>query len=271
MRAASQFTVFGARGWIGGAMIRYLSQRGHSVRAIHRSNWPDEGEHLGHVIYAIGITSDFANQALATMESHVSLLVRILRSFRLDSFLYLSAARVYKNISSSHEEAALHLRSVDPDDFYCIAKVAAEATCLMLPRPTIRVARLSNIVGPGPVRPNFLPTLLEEVRTRGATTMLTTPDSAKDYIGLDDAAAVLESIALGGRHRIYNVASGRNTENRVIAGLIEKHLSAPVSFAPDAQRIIYPVIAIDRIREEFGIAPAPFEDAFSQLIQAAHV
>jgi len=203
------------------------------------------------------------------MESHVSLLVRVLQSFQFDSLLYLSAVRVYKNVSNSSEETVLHFRPDDPDDFYCIAKLAAEATCLMLPMPTIRVARLSNIVGAGPARPNFLPTLLEEVRTRGAARMLTTPDSAKDYIGLDDAVALLESIALGGRHRIYNVASGRNTENQAVAQLIEKHLSAPVTYTPDARRIIYPIINIDRIREEFGATPAPFEEAFLRITQAA--
>src|SRR5262245_38798132 len=88
MRASSRFAVFGARGWVDGMMVRYLSQQGHSVRAIQRSNWPHEGEHLGHVIYAIGITSDFANQALATMASHVSVRVRAPRSFQLIESAY---------------------------------------------------------------------------------------------------------------------------------------------------------------------------------------
>lgn len=57
----------------------------------------------------------------------MSLLVRVLQSFQFDSFLYLSAVRVYRNVSNSSEEAALHFRPDDPDGFYCIAKLAAEA------------------------------------------------------------------------------------------------------------------------------------------------
>lgn len=267
------FTIFGAGGWIGSAMARRLSARGHRVRAIARNDWPSNTEALGHVIFAIGLTADFRNRPLATAEAHVAALVRALQSFRFDSFLYLSSTRVYMNAAATAEEAALSVRPADPDDLYNITKLAGEAVCLASPAPAVRVARLSNVVGLGDRSNNFLSVVLDEARRTHAVTIHSSPNSEKDYVALDDVTALAEAIALRGRHRLYNVASGRNVSHRLIADLLHRQTGTEVRFAPNAQRAIFPPIIVERVRSEFQLSPTPFEAVFSELVRemwAAH-
>jgi nucleoside-diphosphate-sugar epimerase len=260
------FSIFGAGGWIGSALVRHLGARGHELRAITRESWPAAGERLGHAVYAIGLTADFRNNPLPTAQAHVAVLLRALEQFKYDSFLYLSTTRVYRHVPEAHEDAALWVRPTDPDDIYNLTKLAGESVCLSLPSPKIRVARLSNVIGAGDRSKNFLPSVMDEARRTRAVVIRTSPDSEKDYIALEDVVALAELIALNGRHRLYNVAAGRNVSNRLIADLIREHMGATVSFAADAAKVIFPPIVVDRIRDEFDVGRTPFETAFSRLL-----
>jgi nucleoside-diphosphate-sugar epimerase len=260
------FTIFGAKGWIGSALARHLAARGHEVRAVARDDWPAAKTALGHVIYAIGLTADFRQRPLATAEAHVAALVRALQSFPFDSFLYLSSTRVYMNSAATAEETALSVRPNDPDHLYNATKLAGEAVCLSLPGPAVRVARLSNVVGLGDRSNNFLPAVLAEARRTHAVTIQGAPESEKDYVALDDVTALAEAIALRGRHRLYNVASGRNVSHQLIADLLRRHTGAAVSFAPGAERVAFPPIAVERVRGEFDASPTSFETIFAALV-----
>ena len=157
---------------------------------------------------------------------------------------------------------ALSVSPADPDDVYQITKLAGEAVCLSLPQPTVRVARLSNVIGAGSTSNNFLPVLIAEAKSNGAVAFLQAPELEKDFIALDDVLMILEAIALRGQKRLYNVASGRNVTHRIIAELIRDQIGAAVKFAADAPRIAFPPIAIQRIRSEFGPRITPFEIRF---------
>jgi len=265
MPEVAKFTIFGARGWIGSALVQWLGMRGHEVRALTRDDWPADGERLGHVVYAIGLTADFRNRPLATAQAHVGVLLQVLERFRYESFLYLSTARVYRNVREAVEDAVLSVRPADPDETYNITKLAGEAVCLSLPQPTVRVARLSNVIGPDDRSDNFLAAVIAEARS-GEVVIRTSPDSEKDYIALSDAVSLIESIALSGRHRLYNVASGCNVSHQTIADLVQRHTGAKVSFLPNAPRVAFPPIVIDRIRTEFNASPTSFETAFARVV-----
>jgi len=260
------FTILGAGGWIGSALVRRLAGSGQQVRAIFRDNWPAANESLGDVIYAIGLTADFRVRPFATAEAHITVLTRALQSCRFDSFLYLSSTRVYLGASATTEQTAVSVRSADPDHLYNVTKLAGEALCLALPNPHIRVARLSNVVGTGDRSQNFLPAVLAEAGRTGSVTIRSAPDSEKDYIALDDVTALLEVIATCGKQRLYNVALGGNVSNRLIAELLRQHTGAEVTFAPSAPRIAFPRIAIDRLAGEFGTPETPFERVFAEVV-----
>jgi len=265
MPEVAKFTIFGARGWIGSALVQWLGMRGHEVRALTRDDWPADGERLGHVVYAIGLTADFRNRPLATAQAHVGVLLQVLERFRYDSFLYLSTTRVYLNAHEAVEDAVLSVSPTNPDDVYNATKLAGEAVCLSLPQPTVRIARLSNVIGPNDRSDNFLATVIGEARS-GEVLIRTSPDSEKDYVALSDVVSMIEAIALGGRHRLYNVASGHNVSDQTIADLVRRHIGARVSFMPHAPRVVFPPIVIDRIWTEFNARPQPFETAFAEVV-----
>lgn len=262
----ASFTIFGAGGWIGSALVQRLKSSGHAVQALRRNEWPSDGASLGHVIYAIGLTADFRSRPLETAEAHVTVLTQVLRRYKFDSLLYLSTTRVYRNAMETNESAALQVRPSDPDDVYNITKLAGEALCLSLPSPTTRVVRLSNVIGAGAQSDSFLASVMRDAG-KGAVTIGGAPDSEKDYVALSDVTQLCEAIAIGGRQRLYNVAAGRNISHRAIADLVARHTGATVTFAPNAPKQLFPPIAIDLIQREFNSKPLAFEAAFAQTFQ----
>ncbi len=254
----ARFTIFGAGGLIGSRLMERLKAERHEVHAVHRDTWPEPGRDLGHVIFAIGLTADFRGRPLETTALHVNRLHDVLSRYSFASLLYLSTTRVYRGAAGTGEEADLVARPTVNDDIYNLTKMTGESLCLALPAPTIRVARLSNVYSARDRSEVFLASVLRDAVADGAVTLRTAPSSSKDYIHLDDAVSLLAHIALTGKERIYNVASGINVSNETIARTL-RELGVTVSFQPDAPEASFPPIDIDRIRNEFQFKPRNLE------------
>lgn len=209
------------------------------------------------------MTADFRNQPLETAQAHVGALADLMQRYEFETFLYLSSTRVYAGAGVATEDRELCVQPANPDHLYNVTKLAGEALCLARGMPGWRVARLSNVIGPGDSPKNFLPSLVADARATRRVVLRTTPDSRKDYIAVSDVVRAIEQIALRGRHRIYNVASGCNTRNATIAELLRIKLGADVSYADQTDFVTFPEISIARLVDEFGFRPAPFEDAFA--------
>ncbi len=153
---------------------------------------------LGHVLYCIGLTSDFRSRAYDTTRAHVSVLTEILANADFDSLLYLSSTRVYARSSAGSEQTTLSVDVTDPSDLYNISKLAGESLCRACGRTGVRVARIANIVGYDPDSQNFLPSLIRAALA-GRIVLQSDPASAKDYVLLDDVIALLPKIATQGR------------------------------------------------------------------------
>ncbi|MGL5448591.1 MAG: NAD-dependent epimerase/dehydratase family protein, partial [Rhabdaerophilum sp.] len=263
----SQYTVFGANGFIGSRLCERLEARGFEVQRISRNNWPEPGAKLGHVIFTIGMTADFRSKPFETVETQVSLLARALHDYAYESFLSLSSTRVYRGAVSTSEGARLSVSPADPDDLYNATKLAGEALCLALPNPKIRVARLSNIYGwPGPSQ-SFLASVIEEAVRTGSVTFRTGPGSAKDYLNISATITALTQIAEQGRERLYNVAAGVNVSHRDIAAALEREGIA-THFSPAAPEPVFPVIDTSRMRSEFGFSSAAVIENIPHLLAA---
>jgi nucleoside-diphosphate-sugar epimerase len=247
------FTLIGGSGFIGSHLVWHLRTQGHTCVVPERA-WEPGGEHLGHVIYCAGLTADFRSRHHETVEAHVCKLSRVLELGRYDSFLYLSSTRVYLGAATTYEEAPLVVDPADPDSLYNLTKLTGEARCLAIPRPEVRVARISNAYGRGDTSPNFLGMLTEQARG-GRIVLKTSLDSAKDYISVTQAAELLARIALEGRHRRYNVASGSNTTHQEIAATLADIFACQVEVEPGSPSVVFPPIATARISEEFGFQP----------------
>lgn len=262
-----KFTVLGSRGFIGGHLLRHLETQGHQVSAPDRDNAPQDGTNAGHVIYAIGLTGDFRHRLHETIEAHVTVLSQMLQTLRFDSFLYLSSTRVYGGLPAdqpARETSPLRLLP-NPDTVYDLSKLLGEAICLAQPQNTVRVARLSHVFGTGQSEDLFIGAVLSQACKNRRVTIEEAPQSSKDYIAVEAVVSLLERIALQGRERIYNVASGTPCSHAALAEKIAQATGATVEFAPDGPLRVFPPVDIHRLRSEFAFKPPSILDYIGSL------
>lgn len=250
-----RFTILGAGGTIGRTLADALEAAGRTVARVTRDTLTGtlaSGAPAGHVIDCIGLTGDFRKRPHATAEAHVGITAAALGALRFDSFLFLSSTRVYARAQDSHETTPLPCLSSDPSDLYNLTKLAGEALCLADPRSCVRVVRLANVYG-GAAPDTFLGQVFAEGHRSGRVVIGQAPQSEKDYVSLGDVATLLPRIACGGRHRLYNLATGRNVRHDAIAAVLRAQ-GWTVQFAPDAPAVRFPPVDISRLQAEF--APA---------------
>jgi nucleoside-diphosphate-sugar epimerase len=258
-------TVLGASGFIGSNVVAHLQRSGIEFQAVGRGQqWPDDA--LGHVIYCIGLTGDFRERPYEAVDAHVCTILDFVRRAAFDSLLYLSSARLYLGSTGvAHEDDALRVNPLHFEDIYNISKAMGESIVLSLGTKG-RVARPTNVFGRGQSE-TFLASILREARTHGTITFHSAPDSVRDYVCVDDVAEVLVKIALSGRERIYNIASGYGVTNADLADAIERHSGCSITFAPDADTAGLPPIDNTRVRSEFGFTTTPVTSALPSMIR----
>ncbi len=260
-------TVLGATGLIGSHLVRKLAESGTDHLAPRRGE-ELAGKSLGDIIYCIGMTADFRSRPFETVDAHVYALRDVLEGCAFDSLLYLSSARVYAGGGEpAREDDALRVAPVDPDHLYNISKAMGESLALGCGRNT-RVARLSNVFGTDFESDNFLSAVIRDAVTTGRVILQTAPESAKDYVDIDDVVDGLLDIATRGRHRLYNLASGANTSNGALMRGLEDLTGCRVEVAPGAPATRFPLIDIGRMRSEFGFRPAGVLDRLGDLVAA---
>jgi nucleoside-diphosphate-sugar epimerase len=249
------FTIVGSAGYIGTALADRLQAIGHTVgRADRKTNLFSRP--LGHIIFAAGITADFRARPAETVEAHVSLLSNVLQRAEFTSLLYLSSTRVYRRSTSGYESSLFSFCPEDPEDLYNLSKALGESLCLARPDPQIRVARLANVIGEGNMSPSFFESLLRDACRNRRLRFESAPSSAKDFVSLLDVVSVLPEIAVRGKERLYNVASGIAISNAEIAALFES-VGIDVEFTGNSSTQIFPAISIRRLQREFAFVPEP--------------
>lgn len=246
-----KFTVLGARGTVGRALIEALRADGRAVRALARGDDWDYAADWGHAIYAIGVTADFRAKPFETVEAHVALLSEVLQRARFESLLYLSSTRIYLGADSTVETGVLRVSPTESADLYNLSKLLGEALCLSQRDRPVRVARLSNVVGgQDEDSQNFIPALRREARS-GCIHLQTALTSTKDYIHIDDVVTLLPRLAESGKERIYNVASGAPIAHSEWVERLRQLTGCRVAVAADAPEVRFPVIDVRRLYTEF--------------------
>jgi len=260
-----RFTIIGATGFIGGALVVKLRAMGFEVLTPSREIGvlPPAS---GHVIYAAGVTADFRQRPFETLNAHTTHAAHILSQGDFDSFLYLSSTRVYRHAGSGEESVAIPVHSDDPEQLYDLTKLAGEAICHASGRHGVRIVRLANVLGSDFNSQNFVFDLIRSACDSGKIELRSSLDSAKDYIRLEDVVDLLPRIALGGQHTCYNLASGRNIAHRELLEPILAASGASLTVREGAQRIISPQINIDRLRGEFAFEPTPVLSILPTLV-----
>lgn len=252
----SRFTVLGSGGFIGRHLVAHLQRLGHDVLTPARDARL-VGQALGHLIYAIGLTGDFRQRPLDTVDAHVSLLARVLREASFDSFLYMSSTRVYGGLPAeqlAQEELPLPQRPT-LDGLYDLSKLLGEAMCLAQDRPTVRVVRLSNVYGLGQSRHTFLQMVLSALARNGEVLIGESAESSKDYVALRDVVELLPRIAESGGAGTFNLASGINVSHRDLAERLQALTGGVVRFAEDGACRRFPRIDVSRVSQAFAWQP----------------
>jgi nucleoside-diphosphate-sugar epimerase len=111
----------------------------------------------------------------------------------------------------------------------------------------------------------FIGSILSDIMDKQKVFIQETPQSSKDYISVYDVVRIIHDVALHGRERLYNVASGRNTTHGELAQCI-KDMGIDVDFASPAPLKKFPSIDIGKIRSEFGFVQSSIVHDFSNLL-----
>jgi nucleoside-diphosphate-sugar epimerase len=263
-----KFTIFGSRGFIGRNLARFLQAKGHAVSAVDRSTVVPAGAHLGHVVYAIGLTADFRGRPAETIDAHVGVMTRLMQRAQFDSWLYLSSTRVYAGLAAGVPATETVPVPVSPsaDSLYELSKLLGEAYCLGFDHPNTRVARLSNVYGPDQGGASFLGAVIDEARRAGAVTIREDASSSKDYIAIEDVVALLAGIAVQGKQRLYNVASGASTQHADLARELGRLTGARITFDSNAVHRSFPAIDNARVSAEFAFQPRRIIDDLPRIL-----
>ncbi len=269
-----RFTVLGSAGFIGSSVAALAHAQGHEVFCPTRDE-PLTGRELGHVVYAIGITADFRRRPHDTVTAHVTKLQDVLTQTSFESLVYLSSTRVYArcvwdsqspdDTRAVSETMPVSVLSSDFSDLYNLSKLMGESIALAS-SSRARVARLSNVVGPDFDSDNFLISVIRDCVRHGRVELQTALDSAKDYVSVDDVAAVLLQLGPAGSHSVYNVASGVNTSHGEIVRELIGLTGATVSVSAGAPAVAFPRIDIRRVETEFKFSPRRLEDQLPALV-----
>jgi len=265
------WTIIGANGIIGSALVRALESQHMTVQRWTRAERPAPGAALGHVLFAAGLTGDFRVDLLAVAQAHVCLLADVLEKETFASLTYLSSTRPYRLAAHSGEDAVFTLNPQDADHVYDLTKLTGESLCLNHPRATVRVVRLSNVMAVAPGSPDFMACLIRMALATQQITLQNSVDSCKDYIVLSDVVDMLPRIARGGEKRLYNLAGGCTIDAGTLAKRIAELTQSRVVVAAGASSIRQPSIDISRIAREFSFSPTPIVAGLEQMVDATRL
>ena len=263
---ATKFTVFGAKGFIGSKLVQLLRRQKIEVFCPERDFIPSPNQNLGHVVYCIGLTSDFRKFPLETVEAHVCKLLEIIKNCVFESFLYLSSSRVYLNAKEGKEISDLSVNPNEFNDLYNLSKLMGESICISMNNPMIKTVRLSNVIGYDFESDNFIYSLIKSAVDTGEISLQSNINNAKDYVMIEDVTNMLVEISLHGKQKLYNLASGMNISNKQILDTIENNTACKINASELGQIQYFPLIDITNLKNEFNFMPDSILDKLPDLI-----
>jgi nucleoside-diphosphate-sugar epimerase len=270
------YTVLGASGYIGSALARCLTAAGEACFAPKRGDDSLFHRPLGHVIYCVGLTADYAQRPLEAVEAHVGFLRDVLAGAKFDSLVYLSSTRLYDSQPAGgagtpcREDGDLVLNPNTPRHIYDLSKATGEAMCLQASGGRGRAVRLSCVYGGDIGQDSFLHTTIRKALTHPSLELATAPDTARDYVHLDDVVRLLPEIARRGARGLYNLASGVNVTNRELLAAIGEATGCSIGMTGQGG-VAAPLVSVERLREEFGFRPIGVLGAVPELVRQAAV
>ncbi|MET0271926.1 MAG: NAD(P)-dependent oxidoreductase [Phenylobacterium sp.] len=242
----AHYTVIGAGGFVGSAIVRALAADGHTADTPRRGDPALFDRELGRIFYCAGLTGDYRVKPFETVEAHVGLLADLMARGRFDRIVYLSSTRLYGASAEGREDQPLALDPNNPEHLYELTKALGENLVVTRSGGRGAAARLSYVFDWTPGATGFLSEWLSQASQRRALAVASSPSDARDYIHRDDAVAGLRAVLDSEVQTIVNVASGRATSNAEIAEIFreagwqvafERATGAPSVQALDVSRL----------------------------------
>lgn len=284
--------VFGARGFIGGAVAAELSQSGHEI---YDGTSLETGESVNlldinavqkyisetnpdSVINCAGIVGGNP----ADFEKNVQFTHNILEAIHnsgasVKRVVVCGSAGEYGEVTTLpvNEDAPLNGRSP-----YAASKIKEEQEALKLSKEyevPVVVARIFNPLGPNMKERFLIPSLIRQIKAIKEGTSdsieISRLDAKRDYIDVRDIARAMRLIIEDRPERhVYNIGSGRATSNREILDILLKNSnleeSPKVTETSDSPEPQFAVQAgTSTIQSEFGWQPSKsIEDVIKEIL-----
>jgi nucleoside-diphosphate-sugar epimerase len=264
------FTVFGSDGFVGRRLVARLTDFGHHVQTVGRSeDFQTKYSTLGHVMYCAGVTgSRFKTEQFRVVKAHVSLMAQVLESGIFTTFLYMSSARTYEETLNGTTVGASF--RVDPrqiSDFYNLSKLMGESLVLNSGISGARVVRVAYAVDYAEDSTDNVTNFIRSAR-QGHVRFTAHRDSVKDYVVMKDIVEMLPSVALHGSSKIYNLAGGMNTSTNELAQMLIEETGCDVQFADEEELRSPHPIDISLLESEFSYSPQSVVDYARQVIRS---
>ena len=101
----------------------------------------------------------------------------------------------------------------------------------------------------------LLPTLIRNAIKNKKINIIINKKSSKDFLYINEAIEILLKIIKKCKHRLYNVASGKNTELFKISQKIKKITNCKINYKNQNKLINDATVDISRIKKEFNFKP----------------
>ena len=213
----------GASGFLGGALVKRLTEAGVDCMGISRKNIPglyqvarysDAPE--GNVLVHLAETNNrsVANAGGAALEAEAQQTLRALLAKGYHRVIYASSAVLYSDRWTTPRKVS---DAVEAVDIYTRIKLASERAVLAQGGA---VARLSNLYGPGMAAGNVLSHILAQLG-RGPTITMHALEPVRDFLWIEDAVEALCDMVMREAAGLFNVGSGVGTSIRQLVYLAQ--------------------------------------------------
>ena len=249
------YTIFG-KGFVGTNIINFLKEKKYTIFLPKKGRYKFN-KNLHNIIYCIG-SDNWIRDPEGSYDANLGIIPKIIFNNKFSSFTLISSTRVYLGKPSKNTNEN-NLICIDPNIrnfFFNSLKLSAESLCLSLPNKRIKVVRMSNLFGDNFTNQIYLlPTLIRSAINENKINIFVNKISSKDFLYVNEAIDVLLKIIKKGRHRLYNIASGKNIKLFKIAEKIKEITNCKINYSNQKKLIEEPLIDISRVRKEFNFKP----------------
>ena len=118
-------TIIGINGFLGSNLASYLKKK-FLIKKFNKINY---NINYGTIIYCAGTT--FVNKNYYNLvESHITLLNKIINKVQFEKLIYLSSTRVYMNAKETLTDTCFNKVSNKEDSIFNLSKILGESICL---------------------------------------------------------------------------------------------------------------------------------------------